>query len=148
MAKDKIVLKTHGINNSREVGLVILPESFYVKVNIEVNGDFEVEFFNSLEEQLFSVFHKVNVTINRTPTDDELKEAEKRTAHYIADSLAEYLLDDTRAAYNTEAHLSEWSAQMAYIFGDHKELHTSQSEEDKAHGISDSVAVHASNNNN
>lgn len=148
MAKNRIILKTHGINNSREVGLVILPESFYVRVNIEVNGDFEVEFFNSLEEQLFSVFHKVNVTINRTPTDDELKEAAKRTAHYIADSLAEYLLDDTKAAYNTVAHLSEWSAQMASIFVDYKVLHTSQSEEDKAHGISDSVAVHASNNNN
>lgn len=141
MSKDRIILKTHGLNNSREVGLVILPESFYVKVNIQENGEFEVEFFNSLEEQLFSVFHKVGVTINRTPTDKELKEAAKRTAHYIADSLAAYLLDDTKTAYNTEHHLSEWAAQMAYIFGDYKVLHVPQSEEDKIRGISDTIVI-------
>lgn len=146
MAKDRIVLKTHGINNSREVGLVILPESFYVKVNIEVNGDFEVEFFNSLEEQLFSVCHKVSVTISRTPTENELREAEKRTAHFIADSLAQYLLDDTKVTYNTEAHLSEWAAQMVYIFDDYKVLHVPQSEEEKARGISKTVVVHTQNN--
>lgn len=142
MAKDRIILKTHGINNSREVGLVILPESFYVKVNIEVNGDFEVEFFNSLEEQLFSVCHKVDVTISRTPTEKELREAEKQTAHFIADSLAQYLLDDTKVTYNTETCLSEWAAQMAYIFGNYKVLHVPQSEEDKTRGISDTVVVH------
>ena len=142
MAKDKIILKTHGINNSREVGLTILPESFYVKVNIEENGDFEVEFFNSLEEQLFSVCHKVSVTIDRTPTENELREAEKRTAHYIADSLAQYVLDDTTVTYNTEACLSEWAAQMAYIFGDYKVLHVSQSEDDKTPSISNTVVVH------
>ena len=142
MAKDKIILKTHGINNSREVGLTILPESFYVKVNIEENGDFEVEFFNSLEEQLFSVCHKVSVTINRTPTENEIREAEKRTAHYIADSLAQYVLDDTTVTYNTEANLSEWAAQMVYIFGDYKVLHVSQSEDDKTPSISNTVVVH------
>ena len=124
------------------MGLTILPESFYVKVNIEENGDFEVEFFNSLEEQLFSVCHKVSVTINRTPTENELREAEKRTAHYIADSLAQYVLDDTTVTYNTEAHLSEWAAQMVYIFGDYKVLHVSQSEDDKTPSISNTVVVH------
>lgn len=55
MEKKLIILKTHGLNNTSEVGLVILPESFYVKVKILVNGDFDVEFINSTEEQLFSV---------------------------------------------------------------------------------------------
>lgn len=141
MAKDRIILKTHGLDNSREVGLVILPEFFYVKVKIQENGEFEVEFFNSSGEQLFYRCHKINVTISRTPTESELKEAGKQAAHYIAESLAQHLLDGTKAAYDTEAHLSEWAAQMTYIFGDYRMVHVPQSEDDKTRGISDTVVV-------
>ena len=55
MTKNKIILKTHGLRNHFESGLVILPERFYVKVDIESNGDFTVEFFNDNEEQLFCI---------------------------------------------------------------------------------------------
>ena len=51
-------------------------------------------------------------------------------------------LRNTKVTYNTEAHLSEWAAQMVYIFGDYKVLHVPQSEEEKARGISKTVVVH------
>ena len=55
MNKDRIILKTHGINSSKEVGLIVLPKEFYIKVNIENCGDFDVELRNDNDEQLFSV---------------------------------------------------------------------------------------------
>ena len=41
MEKKRLILKTHGLRNSSEVGIVMLPGSFYVKVNIQENGEFE-----------------------------------------------------------------------------------------------------------
>ena len=118
MEKKKIVLKTHGLRNSREVGIVVLPESFYIKVDIENNGDFYVEFFDWDEIQLFSVCHNVTCTITKTPSDEEIKLAEKKLASYIVDSLAKYVLDEEIPTYNTEQHLDEWAKEINYMFID------------------------------
>ena len=56
MTQKRIILKTHGLRNSSEVGIVILPESFYVKVSIELSGDFYVEFIDSSEERIHGIF--------------------------------------------------------------------------------------------
>ena len=116
MENKKLILKTHGLRNSREVGIVVLPDSFYVKVEISENGEYCVEFFNSMEEQLFSVCHKVSVDVNRTPTEEELRKTEKVVADFIVETLARHLLDDSSVAYDTESYLSKWSAQMLPIF--------------------------------
>lgn len=116
MEKRKIILKTHGLRNSSEVGLVVLPESFFVKVNIEKNGDFNVEFINSSEEQLFSVCHQIKTKATEEPADDTIRTVENRTARFIVDSLAEFLLDDTQATYDTEAHLDQWAARVSEAF--------------------------------
>lgn len=116
MEKKKIILKTHGLRNSSEVGLVVLPESFFVKVNIEKNGDFDVEFINSSEEQLFSVCHQIKTKVTEEPADETIRTVENRTARFIVDSLAEFLLDDTQVTYDTEAHLGQWAAKVNDAF--------------------------------
>lgn len=116
MEKKRLILKTHGLRNSSEVGIVILPESFYVKVNIQVNGDFDVEFINSMEEQLFSVCHNVKCNIDKTPSKEELKKGENRLAQFIVDSLAQHMLDETTISYDTESHLDEWAGQIKHLF--------------------------------
>ena len=116
MQKKKLILKTHGLRNSSEVGLVILPESFYVKVKIEENGDFDVEFINSMEEQLFSQCHSVQCNIEKTPSKEELKKGENQMAQFIVDSLAQHLINDNSATYDTETHRNEWADQIKYLF--------------------------------
>lgn len=127
MENKKLILKTHGLRNSREVGIVVLPDSFYVKVEISENGEYSVEFFNSMEEQLFSVCHKISVDINRIPTEEEIKKTEKIVADFIVDTLARHLLDDSSAAYDTESYLPKWSAQMLSIFHQFPSETTNQS---------------------
>lgn len=116
MEKKRIILKTHGLKNSREVGMVILPDSFYVKVHIEENGEFEVEFFNSEEEQLFYLSYAVENKIEKTPTAEELLQTEKEAALFIVNSLAGHLLDNTNDTYNTEAHKTEWAEFIMSAF--------------------------------
>ena len=116
MEKKRIILKTHGLKNSKEVGMVVLPESFYVRVRIEDNGEFDVEFFNSEEEQLFYLSHKVENKIERTPSSEELVEAEKEAADFIVDSMAEHMCEEYRATYNTEIYKRDWAAFIMTIF--------------------------------
>lgn len=117
MEKKRLILKTHGLRNSSEVGIVMLPDSFYVKVKIQENGDFDVEFINSMEEQLFSVCHSVkSKTDDKTPSKEELKKGENRLAQFIVDSLAEHILDETAISYDTESHLDKWARQIEYLF--------------------------------
>lgn len=119
MGKKTLILKTHGLRNSSEAGMVILPENFYVKVHIEMNGDFEVEFINSSEEQLFSVCHQINSKIEKEPTVEQLRKKENQVARHIVDTLARFLLDesgDTSPTFDTEHYLSMWSAAVAEVF--------------------------------
>ena len=116
MEKKNIILKTHGLKNSKEVGMVILPESFYVRVRIEDNGEFEVEFFDSEEEQLFYLAYSIENKIERTPSAEELLEAEKETAEFIIDSMAEHLLNGRRTTYDTEVHKVSWAAFIMEVF--------------------------------
>ena len=135
MENKKLILKTHGIRNSREVGIVVLPDSFYVKVEISENGEYCVEFFNSMEEQLFSVCHKVSVDINRTPTEEELRKTEKVVADFIVETLALHLLDNSSVAYDTESYLSKYSAQMLPIFHQFPSETTNQSKGDLVQAV-------------
>ena len=66
MKKDRIILKTHGVNSSKEVGLIVLPKAFYIKVNIENCGDFDVELRDGAGEQLFSVCHHIKGIVKST----------------------------------------------------------------------------------
>lgn len=116
MVKKNVILKTHGLRNSSEAGMVVLPESFYVKVRIEKNGDFDVEFINSSEEQLFSVCHQIKSKAEIEPADETIRTVENRTARFIVDSLAEYVIDDTQVTYDTEAHLEQWAAKVSEAF--------------------------------
>ena len=122
MTQKRIILKTHGLRNSSEVGIVILPESFYVKVSIELSGDFYVEFIDSNEEQLFSVCHSVGFKVEKEPTELELKGAQNYVAQLIVDSLAEHLLDGSQPTYDTEAHLDQWAAPITHIFRNNYEV--------------------------
>lgn len=135
MENKKLILKTHGLRNSREVGIVVLPDSFYVKVEISENGEYCVEFFNSMEEQLFSVCHKVSVDINRTPTEEELRKTEKVVADFIVETLALHLLDNSSVAYDTESYLSKYSAQMLPIFHQFPSETTNQSKGDLVQAV-------------
>ena len=116
MEKKRIILKTHGLKNSKEVGMVVLPESFYVRVRIEDNGEFEVVFFDSDEEQLFYLSYNVENTIERIPSEEELVEAEKEAADFIVDSMAEHMCEENRATYNTEIYKRDWAAFIMTIF--------------------------------
>lgn len=78
MKKDRIVLKTHGINSSKEVGLIILPKEFYVKVSIEKVGDFCVEILDGNNVQLFSVYHHIKGTVKGVPAPETVADAEKK----------------------------------------------------------------------
>lgn len=116
MNKDRIILKTHGINSSKEVGLIVLPKEFYIKVNIENCGDFDVELRNDNDEQLFSVCHHIKGTVKGTPAPEVVADAEKKMAGYIADSFAEFLLDDINPTFDTEANLDKWAGWASHAF--------------------------------
>lgn len=116
MKKDRIILKTHGINSSKEVGLIVLPKQFYIKVNIENCGDFDVELLDGAGEQLFSVCHQIKGTVKSTPVPEVVADAEKKMAGYIADSLAEFLLDNINPTFDTEANLDIWAGWASHAF--------------------------------
>lgn len=119
MGKKTLILKTHGLRNSSEAGMVILPENFYVKVHIEINGDFEVEFINSSEEQLFYVCHQISSKIEKEPSAEQLRQTENQVARHIVDTLARFLLDEsgeTSPTFDTEHYLGGWSAVVAGAF--------------------------------
>ena len=118
MDKKKIILRTQGINNTSEVGIVILPERFYVKTQIYEVGDFNVEIIDSCEEQLFCACYNVGEGINRTPSREERVKAENELSKFIVDSLAEHLLDETAVTFDTEEHLKQWACKISYIFKD------------------------------
>lgn len=118
MAKDRIILKTHGLRNSKEAGIIILPESFYVTVEIEKNGDFTIEFFNAGEEQLFSVTDTVNGTVKGEPVSNYIQETQKWMSGQIVDMLAEHLLQENSLTFDTDAALSTWRAMASHAFRD------------------------------
>lgn len=118
MQKDRIILRTHGLHNEKETGLVILPKSFYVKVDIEENGDFFVEFFDANEEHLFDVGSSVNGKVIGQPIQDNIKNTEIWMAEQIVDMLAEHLLDEQKPTFNTEAALDQWQAWASHAFRD------------------------------
>lgn len=116
MKKDRIVLKTHGINSSKEVGLIILPKEFYVKVEIEKVGDFCVEILDGNNVQLFSVCHHIKGTVKGVPAPETVADAEKKMAGYITDSLAEFLLYDVKPTFDTEESLEQWAGWASHAF--------------------------------
>lgn len=116
MKKDRIILKTHGENSSKEVGMIVLPKAFYIKVNIENCGDFDVELRDGAGEQLFSVCHHIKGIVKSTPVPEVVADAEKKMAGYIADSLAEFLFDDISPAFDTEANLDKWADWASHAF--------------------------------
>lgn len=116
MKKDRIILKTHGINSSKEVGLIILPKEFYINVEIEKCGDFHVELRDMDKEQLFSVCHRINGVVNGTPVPEVVADTEKKMAGYIADSFAEFLLGDINPAFDTESNLDKWAGWASHAF--------------------------------
>ena len=116
MKKDRIILKTHCVNSSKEVGLIILPKEFYINVEIEKLGDFHVELRDMYNEQLFSVCHHINGVVNGTPSPEVVADAEKKMAGYIADSFAEFLLEDIYPTFDTEANLDNWAGWASHAF--------------------------------
>ena len=116
MKKDRIILKTHGVNSSEEVDLIVLPKKFYIKVNIENCGDFDVELRDDNNEQLFSVCHRINGVVNGTPVPEVVADTEKKMAGYIADSFADFLLYDINPTFDTEANLDKWAGWASHAF--------------------------------
>ena len=116
MTKDRIILKTHGVHTEKEVGIIILPSEFYVKVTIEENGDFMIKFTNLYEEPLFSVESNVKGKVIGTPIKEDLKNTEKKMAGFIVDSMAEFLLDENSPTYDTKAALEKWAKYASHAF--------------------------------
>ena len=116
MTKNKIILKTHGLRNHFESGLVILPERFYVKVDIESYGDFTVEFFNDNDEQLFCITSSVRGEIKGDPIQKTVEDTEIMMAKKIVDMLAEHLLNGTEPAFDTETALVTWEKLASHAF--------------------------------